>query len=136
LPVESVAADAPAQVRAAVLLRKQRLEGLVPRAGAPRILTALLRVVAEPRRYRQPRSEAEASAEARRRWNAEERVHVFPANDAMVVVLHWMSGHRLGHRRILVTRLTVTEFPAGVRRLFTANPADFRVSGVFELLLP
>ncbi len=42
----------------------------------------------------------------------------------------------LGRKRILDTQLAATLHRHGVRRLLTSNPDDFRVFGVFELIVP
>lgn len=55
---------------------------------------------------------------------------------AMELYFEWMTRHQLGRKRILDTILAATLHVADVRRLFTLNPADFRVFGVFELLVP
>jgi hypothetical protein len=48
----------------------------------------------------------------------------------------WMRTYQLGRKRILDTMLAANLHVAGVRRLFTSNPDDFRVFGTFELLVP
>jgi len=47
--------------------------------------------------------------------------------------LDWMQRHQLGRKRILDTQLAAILWTAGVRRLLTANPADFHLFG-FQLL--
>ncbi|HMJ89218.1 MAG TPA: hypothetical protein VK530_05355 [Candidatus Acidoferrum sp.] len=47
-----------------------------------------------------------------------------------------MNRFQLGRKRILDTQLAAILHTAGVHRLFTSNPRDFEVFGVFELLVP
>ena len=54
----------------------------------------------------------------------------------MSLFFDWMLRYQLGRKRILDTMLAATLHTAGVRRFFTSNPDDFRVFGVFELLVP
>lgn len=50
--------------------------------------------------------------------------------------LRWMRQFDLGRKRILDTELAAVFHVAGVRRLFTSNPSDFAVFGVFEIVTP
>ncbi|MFN0066337.1 MAG: hypothetical protein ACKVYV_01755 [Limisphaerales bacterium] len=58
------------------------------------------------------------------------------AEDDVQSWLRWLRQHHLGRKRILDTQLAATLHRRGVRRLITSNPDDFRVFGVFELLVP
>ena len=44
-----------------------------------------------------------------------------------------LQRHQLGRKRILDTQLAAILWTAGVRQVFTANPADFKIFG-FQLL--
>jgi len=50
--------------------------------------------------------------------------------------LRWMRQFNLGRKRILDTHLAAVLHGAGVRRLLTANPADFAVFGALETVTP
>jgi hypothetical protein len=50
--------------------------------------------------------------------------------------LRWIQEFQLGRKRILDTLLAATLHQRGARRLLTSNPDDFRVFGVFELIVP
>jgi hypothetical protein len=50
--------------------------------------------------------------------------------------LRWLRERHLGRKRILDTQLAATLHRHGVRRLLASNPDDFRVFGVFELVVP
>jgi hypothetical protein len=50
--------------------------------------------------------------------------------------LHWMRQFSLGRKRILDTHLAAILYTSGVRRLLTANPSDFTVFGVLEIITP
>jgi predicted nucleic acid-binding protein len=105
-------------------------------ALTPDVLAEFIHAVTDPRRFPQPFSMREALADARAWWTAN-NVHRLAGTPASVTVcLEWMDQHRLGRKRILDTMLAATLHTAGVRRLFTLNPSDFLVFGVFDLLVP
>jgi len=51
------------------------------------------------------------------------------------VPAHQVQRHQLGRKRILDTQLAATLWSAGIQRLVTSNPVDFRLLG-FEALVP
>ena len=57
------------------------------------------------------------------------------ADTTFLVQLEWLQRHQLGRKRILDTQLAATLWSAGIQRLVTSNPADFRLVG-FEALVP
>ena len=75
----------------------------------------------------------EAIAKARFWWNAVEVRHVFPTDDSTRLALDWLERHQLGRKRILDTQLAAILWTAGIQRLITSNPADFRLLG-FETI--
>lgn len=105
-------------------------------AFVPQVLAEFQHVVTDPRRFSQPLSMAEALKRTSFWWDAAEAYRLFPNAEAMRLHHEWMARHGLGRKRILDTLLAATLHTAGVRRLFTTNPDDFRIFGVFELLVP
>ncbi|HEY2329945.1 MAG TPA: PIN domain-containing protein [Verrucomicrobiae bacterium] len=59
-----------------------------------------------------------------------------PSPETLRQTLRWMREFNLGRKRILDTQLAAIFHTGGVRRLLTANPADFVVFGVFEIITP
>lgn len=105
-------------------------------ALTPDVISEFLHAVTDPRRFERPLSMAQALADARYWWNSAQTCQTFPSPDATVLCLDWMQRHQLGRKRVLDTMLAATLYTAGVQRIFTSNPADFRVFGVFDLLVP
>jgi predicted nucleic acid-binding protein len=125
--------ELPAHKAAHVLLQREILQSQVPLALAPQVLAEFIHVVTDPRRFQKPLTAGEAVAKARFWWNAAEVQPVFPSNESTVLFLDWMQRHQLGRKRILDTQLAAILWTAGVRQVFTANPADFQIFG-FQLL--
>ena len=105
-------------------------------AITPAVLAEFIHAVTDPRRAERPLTMTQALDDARYWWNATQVQQVLPAPDSVALSLEWMTRHRLGRKRVLDTMLAATLHTAGVRRLFTSNPDDFRVFGAFELLVP
>jgi predicted nucleic acid-binding protein len=124
--------ELPAHKAAHALLQREILQPQVPLALAPQVLAEFIHIVTDPRRFQKPLTADEAVAKARFWWNAAEVQHVFPTNESTVLFLDWMQRHQLGRKRILDTQLAAILWTAGVRRVLTANPADFQVFG-FQL---
>lgn len=126
-------ADHPANTKtvAAVQAETQRGEILV---FPPLIATEFLHVVTDDRRFSPPLTMTEAIE-----WledflsNASVRL-IQPNDDSLHQTLRWMRQFQLGRKRILDTHLAAVLHTHGVRRLMTANPADFKVFAVLETI--
>ena len=105
-------------------------------AVTPAVLAEFIHAVTDARRVERPLDMAQALADAHYWWTGLQTRPTFPTQESTVLCLDWMQRHRLGRKRILDTMLAATLYTAGVRRIFTANPDDFRVFGVFDLLVP
>ena len=100
------------------------------------VIDEFLHVITDARRFNPPLTMTEALD-----W-----VESFLANPAVSLLeptpeslrqtLEWMRKFNLGRKRILDTHLAAVFYAAGVRRLFTANAADFAVFNVFEIITP
>jgi len=121
-------------LRAHALLRQHRSNELL--ALTPEVLAEFIHAVTDPRRFENAFSIGSALADARAWWNAEDVQRLLPTPDSVSLCLDWLTRHQLGRKRILDTMLAATLHTAGVRRIFTSNPDDFRIFGVFELLVP
>src|SRR5258708_3882669 len=110
--------------RAHTLLRGQADDELL--ALTPDVLAEFIHATTDPRRFRQPFSMSDALADAHAWWNAANVKHLAVSPEALSLCLDWLATHRLGRKRILDTMLAATLHTAGVRRLLTLNPDDFR----------
>ena len=100
------------------------------------VIDEFLHVITDARRFNPPLTMTEALD-----W-----VESFLANSAVGLLeptpeslrqtLQWIRKFNLGRKRILDTHLAAVFYAAGVRRLFTANAADFAVFNVFEIITP
>ena len=54
----------------------------------------------------------------------------------LTLTLEWLRRFQLGRKRILDTQMAAALHRHGVERFLTSNPDDFRVFGVFELIVP
>jgi predicted nucleic acid-binding protein len=126
--------ELPAHKAAHELLQREILQPQIPLALAPQMLAEFTHVVTDPRRFQKPLTPEEAIAKARFWWSAAEVRQVFPTNESTVLFLDWMQRHQLGRKRILDTQLAATLWTAGVRRIFTSNPADFQIFGLQPLV--
>ena len=125
--------ELPAHSAAHQLLEREILQPQVPLAIAPQVLAEFIHIVTDPKRFQKPLTMNEAIAKARFWWNAVEVRHVFPTDDSTRLALDWLERHQLGRKRILDTQLAATLWTAGIQRLITSNPADFRLLG-FETI--
>ena len=133
--VELEVQEHPSHTSARALLQREVLDARVPLALAPQVLAEFIHIVTDPRRFQKPLAMTEAIAKARFWWNAAEVQHVLPTDDSTRLALDWLQRHQLGRKRILDTQLAASLWNAGVRRLVTSNPDDFRLFG-FEVLVP
>jgi len=125
--------ELPAHSAAHQLLEREILQPQVPLAIAPQVLAEFIHIVTDPKRFQKPLTMNEAIAKARFWWNAVEVRHVFPTDDSTRLALDWLERHQLGRKRILDTQLAAILWTAGIQRLITSNPADFRLLG-FETI--
>ena len=121
-------------VRAHTLFRATATDELF--ALTPDVLAEFIHAVTDPCRFPQPFSMPAALDDARAWWTARNVHRLAGTTESVTLCLEWMERHQLGRKRILDTMLAATLYSAGVRRLFTLNAEDFRVFGVFELLVP
>lgn len=127
--------EVPAHQAAHRLLQTEILEPQISLALAPQVLAEFIHIVTDARRFQTPLSMDEAVAKARFWWNATEVRHVFPTDDSTRLVFDWLQRHQLGRKRILDTQLATTLWSAGIQRVVTSNPSDFKLLG-FETLVP
>ncbi|HVR08754.1 MAG TPA: hypothetical protein VMW75_11965 [Thermoanaerobaculia bacterium] len=95
-----------------------------------------LHVSTDPRRFEKPLSMEDGLRWSRSLWTATEVVRILPAPSVLDRTLELLAHLRLGRKRILDTALAATLELAGVRRLATFNPGDFRAFGFLELVAP
>jgi predicted nucleic acid-binding protein len=102
----------------------------------PLIISEFLHVVTDPRRYSPPLTMTQALDWTQGFLENRSVGLVQSSAETLLQSLRWMRQFNLGRKRILDTELAAVFHVAGVRRLFTSNPADFEVFGVFEIVTP
>lgn len=127
--------EVPAHQAAHRLLQTELLQPQVFLALAPQVLAEFIHIATDARRFQKPLTMDEAVGKARFWWNAAEVRHVFPTDDSTRLAFDWLQRHQLGRKRILDTQLAATLWSAGIQRLVTSNPSDFKLLG-FETLVP
>jgi predicted nucleic acid-binding protein len=117
------------------------LKGLLDRPDVtivvtPAVLHELVHVITDPRRFDPPVVMAEALALARLYLGRANVECLATDADALADALALVEKHDLGRRRLADTLFAATLLRHGVRRLVTANPADFAVFSGLQLVEP
>ena len=100
------------------------------------VINEFLHVITDARRFSPPLTMTEA-LDWVESFLASSAVGLLePTPESLRLTLRWMREFNLGRKRILDTHLAAVFYAAGVRRLFTSNPADFTVFNVFEIITP
>jgi len=113
-------------------IREASHSGNLQLAIAPQVLQEFVHVATDPKRFKIPLTMEQALTRSRFWWEAAEVVRCHPSDRAWEQAWKWMEEFRLGRKRILDTYLAATYYERGVRKLATANTADFAVFGVFS----
>ncbi len=124
---------ANAKTIAAVLAETQKGEQLV----LPSLVVAeFLHVATDERRFAPPLSMDEAVGWIEDFLKNPAVVLLEPNQASLDQLLRWMRQFNLGRKRILDTQLAAILHTNAIHRLLTSNPADFRVFGVLEIVIP
>lgn len=102
-------------------------------ALTPLVVSEFIHVSTDPRRFENPLSVAEAVAQTEFWTSSAETVLLSIDPTSHRQWLHWLAEHRLGRKRLLDTLLAATWHTAGVHEIFTLNPRDFEIFGVFVI---
>jgi predicted nucleic acid-binding protein len=98
------------------------------------ILAEFIHVVTDPRRFANPLTMADATAIATF-WAHATEVSLLPQPASVAIIwLDWLHRHRLGRKRLLDTLMAATWHGAHITEVFTLNPADFEIFGVFTFV--
>lgn len=103
-------------------------------ALTPQVVHEFLHVVTDPKRFERPLSMSEALQEVWGIWDSEEVVQVLPSVEVLPRTLELLADRKLGRKRILDTALAATLDLAGIHRLATFNPADFKIFEFLEIV--
>ena len=91
-------------------------------------------VVTDSRRFNSPLS-MEQAIERTWFWTDLERVKIiYPSDASLKRTLLWMNIYKLGRKRIQDTHMAAAFAESGVSELWTANPADFEIFQMFDLV--
>lgn len=96
------------------------------------VLFELIHVVTDGRRFEKPLSMESATDLVRDLWQSSDTSRVPAPPRILPRALELLQEHRLGRRRILDTALAATLEIAGIRRLATWNPRDYKVFRFLE----
>jgi predicted nucleic acid-binding protein len=133
--VQLAFADHPANARTVAAVKAETDRGIQV-VFPPLIATEFLHVATDDRRFSPPLTMAEA-LEWMEDFLANPKVSLLqPTDESFHQTVRWMRQFQLGRKRILDTHFAAVLYTNGVRRLFTANPADFMVFGVLETITP
>ena len=91
-------------------------------------------VVTDSKRFNSPLT-MEQAVERTWFWLDQERIKIIcPTESSIKRALLWTSMYKLGRKRIQNTHMAAAFAEAGVSELWTANPHDFEVFEVFDLV--
>jgi predicted nucleic acid-binding protein len=127
---------APRHQDARRLIEKEVREEGSSIALTPLVVQEFLHVVTDTKRFKEPLTMPEAVQRIWEIWDSEEVVRVFPGPEMLPRTLELMLDRKLGRKRILDTALAVTLDLAGVHRLATFNPGDYKIFDFLDLVDP
>lgn len=97
------------------------------------IFLEFLHVVTDTARFEEPLSIGQA-IERIWFWIEQERVRVlYPGDASLKRGLMWITAYGLERKRLIDTLMAATYAEEGVTEIWSANPRDFALFGVFEL---
>jgi predicted nucleic acid-binding protein len=105
-------------------------------AVTPLVIQEFLHIVTDPKRFASALSMEEALRRAWGIWDSKEVKRVLPSPEVLPRTMELLSAFQLGRKRILDTALAATLEAAGIRRLATFNPRDFRIFDFLEIVTP
>jgi predicted nucleic acid-binding protein len=127
--------DHPLHLPTVQLLRAE-IESGAALAFPPLVVTEFLHIAADPRRFANPLLMQDAVRWIERFIGSNSVKILEPTAADLTRTFQWLRDYRLGRKRILDTHLAAVIYGAGIRRLMTSNPADFRIFDVFEIVTP
>ena len=131
--VQLAFADHPANAKSVAAVKAETDRG-TPVVFPPLIVTEFLHVATDVRRFSPPLTMTEA-LEWMVDFLANSNVRLLqPTDESFHQTLRWMRQFQLGRKRILDTHFAAVLYTNGVRRLFTSNPADFKIFGFLEII--
>lgn len=96
------------------------------------VVFEVVHVITDPRRFEAPLPIEEATRLVDLLWQSPDSDRVPAPPRILPRTLELMREHRLGRKRILDTALAATLETAGIRRLATWNPKDYKVFPFLE----
>lgn len=96
------------------------------------VLFELVHVVTDGRRFENPLPMEDALGLVEELWQSPDADRIAAPPRVLARTLELLREHRLGRKRILDTALAATLETAGIRRLATWNPGDYKIFGFLE----
>ena len=91
-------------------------------------------VITDSKRFNSPLT-MEQAIERTWFWLDQERIKIiYPTENSLKRVLLWTNMYKLGRKRIQDTHMAAAFAEAGVTELWTANPSDFEIFEMFDLV--
>ena len=103
---------------------------------APQVISELVHIVTDARRFEHPLAMEAALEKAQAWWEARETEHVSPTSESMDQFWTWMKAYKLGRKRLLDTMLAATYFSHGVHAILSSNVRDYTTFGCFQVISP
>ena len=103
---------------------------------APQVVSELVHIVTDARRFEHPLGMTAALEKAQAWWEARETEHASPTPESMKQFWSWMKEHKLGRKRLLDTMLAATYFSHGVHAILSSNVRDYSTFGCFRVISP
>lgn len=125
--------ESPRHQGAIRLFDSWRREGKTRLCVYHHVFLEFLHVVTDQARFEHPLTMDQA-VERVWFWISQERLRIlYPSEMSMKRCLLWLTAYRLGRKRLVDTQMAATYAEEGVTRIWSANPGDFALFGVFDL---
>ncbi|MBN2050863.1 MAG: hypothetical protein JW760_10495 [Spirochaetales bacterium] len=125
--------ESPRHAGARRLFESWRSEGNSLLCVYHHVFLEFLQVVTDPARFETPLS-VDRAVQRVWFWAGQERIRVlYPADTSLKRCLLWLTAFSLGKKRLVDTQMAAVYAEEGVTTLWTANPEDFALFGVFKL---
>ncbi|MBP5451756.1 MAG: hypothetical protein J6Y16_05925 [Treponema sp.] len=126
--------DSPRHSNALSLFKTKASDRDVELAVYYNCFNEFLHVITDAKRFVNPFTMQEALSVIDE-WCSLDRLRVlYPDDSSLKRAITWLSMHKLGRNRINDTQMAAAYISNGVFSLITANPSDFMVFDLFDLV--
>ena len=126
--------DSPRHSNAVSLFKAKATDRNVELAVYYNCFNEFLHVITDARRFENPFTMQEGLSVIDE-WCSLDRVRIlYPDDSSLKRAVTWLSMYRLGRNRINDTQMAAAYISKGAFSIITANPSDFALFGVFDLV--